>query len=138
MELDTCPFGIGDNNQVSASPPLWVEREKNKWPVYEEYLHYKKAVARNPDMEFLCSDHLWLVSDGGLAGDLGYYGWVIANDSKVIWEGRGRTPGHSHQLDSLRTESSGMLHALTVLAYMLPKKPQTKYILIQSQTKSTY
>ena len=31
VELDTCPFGIDDNNQASVSPPLWVEREKNKW-----------------------------------------------------------------------------------------------------------
>ena len=100
-------------------PPIWEEREKNKWPVYEEYLHYKKAVVRNPDMEFLCSDHLWLVSDGGLTADLGYYGWVIASDSYILYEGKGRVPSNTSQIDSLRSESMGMLHALTVMGKIL-------------------
>ena len=54
------------------------------------------------------------MSDGGLFQDHGYYGWVIANDASIIWEGRGRVPGNHDQFDSLRSESSGFLHALKV------------------------
>ena len=66
-------------------------------------------------MDFTCAPALWIVSDGGLFQDLVYYGWVIANDTSIIWEGRGQVPENNTQFDSLRSERSGFLHALKVV-----------------------
>ena len=87
---------------------------KGTWNKYKSYLGYKKAVSKYPVMELTCAQSLWIVSDGGLFQNHGYYGWVIANDTSIIWEGRGRVPGNHDQFDSLRSESSGFLHALKV------------------------
>eukprot|EP00957_Ditylum_brightwellii_P036478 2762914-Ditylum_brightwellii.AAC.1 len=32
---------------------------------------------------------LWIVADGGLKNGDGYYSWVIAMDTNILWEGRG-------------------------------------------------
>ena len=66
-------------------------------------------------MDFSRAPQLWIVSDGGLCQDIGYYGQFIANDTSIIWEGWGQLPGNNTQFDSLRSESSGFLHDLTVL-----------------------
>ena len=94
---------------------IWESRTKASWLQYQGSLGYKKAVCKYPMIDFTCAPKLWIVSDGGLCRDLGYYGWVIANDTSIIWEGRGQVPENHQQFDSLRYESGGFLHALKVL-----------------------
>ena len=72
-------------------------------------------MSKYPVMDFTFDPSLWIVSDGGLFQDYVYYGWVIANDTSIIWKGRGQVPGNHIQFDSLRSESSGFLHALKVV-----------------------
>ena len=35
------------------------------------------------------ADKIWLVTDGGLNNGDGYFGWVIASNTNILWEGRG-------------------------------------------------
>ena len=65
-------------------------------------------------MEFCCANQLFVVSDGGVSEGLGYYGWVIANPSTIIWEGGGQGPVSAIEMDSLCAESRGLLHAIRV------------------------
>jgi hypothetical protein len=53
--------------------------------------------------------NLYLVSDGGAVDGHGYFGWVIATGTTVLWKGRGGTPGNPNLMESLRTESFGLL-----------------------------
>jgi hypothetical protein len=59
------------------------------------------------------SKTMYLVTDGGAVEGHGYFGWVIATNSKILWRGKGRVPGNRHLMESLRTESVGML-SLTI------------------------
>ena len=72
-------------------------------------------------MYFSCAPQLWIVSDGGLCQDIGYYGWVIANDTSIIWEGRGQVPGNNTQFDllGLKAVDSYMLLQFSSLLFRL-------------------
>jgi hypothetical protein len=59
------------------------------------------------------AEDLFLVTDGGANDGHGYFGWVIATSSEILWRGKGRVPGNRHLMESLRTESVGML-SLTI------------------------
>eukprot|EP00957_Ditylum_brightwellii_P030851 2337603-Ditylum_brightwellii.AAC.1 len=52
---------------------------------------------------------LWLVNGGGIKGQLGYYGWVIATESHILWRGKGHSQGHPELIKFLCLESSGLL-----------------------------
>ena len=80
----------------------------------------------------MSADTLWIVSDGGLDLDQGYYGWVIADATQIIYEGSGKTPGNSTQLDSLRSETFGMFHALTVMTYLITHTNFNNHIILAS------
>ena len=54
--------------------PTWELRTKASWHKYQGYIRYKKAVCKYPVMNFSCAPELWIVSEGGLIQDLGYYG----------------------------------------------------------------
>ena len=56
-----------------------------------------------------------MVSDGGAINGLGYYGWVIASDMKILWEESGQVTGNPEQIDSLRAETHGTLAAVLFL-----------------------
>eukprot|EP00957_Ditylum_brightwellii_P147380 11222249-Ditylum_brightwellii.AAC.1 len=32
------------------------------------------------------ADKIWLVTDGGVAEEGGYFGWVIATETTILWE----------------------------------------------------
>ena len=70
-------------------------------------------------LDLASADTIWIISDGGKDAEIGYYGWVIADSSHILCEGKGHTTGNKEQMDSLRAESSGMLHALTVMVNFL-------------------
>eukprot|EP00978_Attheya_sp_CCMP212_P028536 scaffold98748_cov59-Attheya_sp.AAC.1 len=47
--------------------------------------------------------------DGGAKDGKGYLGWVIATKDTILWKCKGKANGNPHQMESLRTESVGML-----------------------------
>eukprot|EP00957_Ditylum_brightwellii_P064446 4890706-Ditylum_brightwellii.AAC.1 len=55
---------------------------------------------------------IWLVTDGGLNTDNGYFGWVIATDKTIIWKGYEYIQGDAKQMELLRTESVSTLDVL--------------------------
>ena len=57
----------------------------------------------------------YIVTDGGASKTSGYYGWVIASESTILFSGSGRLNCHSTQLQSLRPETTAMLAATTFL-----------------------
>eukprot|EP00957_Ditylum_brightwellii_P134860 10282033-Ditylum_brightwellii.AAC.1 len=58
------------------------------------------------------ADKIWLVTDGGLNNGDGYFGWAIALDTNILWEGRGYVRGNEDLTESLCTK--GMSHLSTV------------------------
>ena len=58
---------------------------------------------------------LWFVTDGGAKDGKGYFGWVIATATQILWRGKGKANGNPHQMESLRTESVGMLSLMRFL-----------------------
>ena len=62
-------------------------------------------------------ENIWLVSDGGLDDATGYFGWVIASDRQILWRNRGHVQGERHLLETLRTESVGLLSMLVFLKH---------------------
>jgi hypothetical protein len=49
------------------------------------------------------------VTDGGPKDSKENFGWVIATVAQILWKGKGKANGNQHQMESLRTESVGML-----------------------------
>eukprot|EP00957_Ditylum_brightwellii_P021028 1584905-Ditylum_brightwellii.AAC.1 len=58
---------------------------------------------------------LWLVTAGGVTDGIGYFGWIIATDSFILWEGHGQPQGHPRHMKSLKAGSSGVLSVLRFL-----------------------
>eukprot|EP00978_Attheya_sp_CCMP212_P033250 scaffold133307_cov46-Attheya_sp.AAC.3 len=64
------------------------------------------------------STSLTFVTDGGATDGHGYFGWVmIATDTHILWQGKSKVLGNPHLMESLRTESVGML-SLTLFSYI--------------------
>eukprot|EP00957_Ditylum_brightwellii_P010317 780044-Ditylum_brightwellii.AAC.1 len=40
--------------------------------------------------------HIWLATDGGMTRPDGYFGWVIATDSHILWRGGGYVQGNGN------------------------------------------
>eukprot|EP00957_Ditylum_brightwellii_P173109 13179082-Ditylum_brightwellii.AAC.1 len=53
-------------------------------------------------------DRIWLVTYGGKADNDEYYGWVLATDSTILWEGKGYVQSNPDLLESQCME--GMSH----------------------------
>ena len=60
-----------------------------------------------------------MVTDGGASSTSGYYGWVLASPSEILYSGSGRLDCHSSQLQSLRPETTAMLACSTFLLHFL-------------------
>ena len=58
---------------------------------------------------------LWIATDGGAKGPLGYFGWVIATDTNILWKGKGQAYSNPDLIESLRAESIGLLAAIRFL-----------------------
>ena len=63
-----------------------------------------------------------LVRNGGQDGTSGYYKWVIASTSQVIYEGKGRLTGIASQLQSLWPELVAYLACTTFLLHYVETK----------------
>eukprot|EP00957_Ditylum_brightwellii_P032536 2465366-Ditylum_brightwellii.AAC.1 len=47
----------------------------------------------------------YYVTDGGADDGIGYFGWVIATDTKIITKGYRQTHGSKHQMKLLQAET---------------------------------
>lgn len=59
--------------------------------------------------------NIWMVIDGGVTDRMGCFGWVIATDSRIIYEHSDITTRNSKQIDSCRAKAEGLLDALQFL-----------------------
>eukprot|EP00957_Ditylum_brightwellii_P207890 15354983-Ditylum_brightwellii.AAC.1 len=59
----------------------------------------------------------YYVTDGGADNRIGYFGWVIATDTKIITKGYGHTHGSEHQMESLRAETYSGIEVFTFLKH---------------------
>ena len=121
-------------NRLTYPAQTWEQQMKHTWTEYQEHLKSYTDINKFIGIEIQSADNLWVVSDGGLDDKQGYYGWVIANSNRILCEGRGLTPGNPEQLDSLRSESAGMLHALTVMSSLATKFHFTGKIILASDS----
>jgi hypothetical protein len=60
---------------------------------------------------------IWLITDGGDTDGNGYYGWVIATDTHILFKGKGLSPGNQELNESLRSESTAYLSVLRFLVH---------------------
>eukprot|EP00957_Ditylum_brightwellii_P195317 14880668-Ditylum_brightwellii.AAC.1 len=62
-----------------------------------------------------CNDNIWIVTDGGKEDTDRYYGWVIATDTTIMWEGKGYVQSKPLLLKTQHTERVGHLAAIVFL-----------------------
>eukprot|EP00957_Ditylum_brightwellii_P180806 13774301-Ditylum_brightwellii.AAC.1 len=62
-------------------------------------------------------DKLWIVTDRGLKQGDGYYDWVIATDTNILWEGRGYAQSDAELVESLCMEVMAYLVGATFLKH---------------------
>ena len=117
LREDTNPQTIpSTNGYVSTLQHTWEQLKQQQWRKYQSILFKFSPVSKYITLDLLSTDTIYIVSDGGVADTEGYYGWVIATSSNIVIEGHGYVPGNPSHIDSLRAESMGMLHALTVIS----------------------
>eukprot|EP00978_Attheya_sp_CCMP212_P006434 scaffold14672_cov61-Attheya_sp.AAC.7 len=74
---------------------------------------------------------IYLVTDGGDTDGNGYFGWVIANDTHILYTGMGLSPGNQELNESLRSESTAYL---SILRFLVHYKNYNK-ITLEASTK---
>ena len=86
---------------LSPSPVPWAVQLTKTWYNFYDTLQRFTTVKKYAELDLLTTDKIWIVLDGGLHDTNGYYGWVIASDNDILYEGNGRVPSNSSQSDSL-------------------------------------
>ena len=120
---------ICTNHQSSRSP---IEETKITSNNFNEYLenntekwethlldNTREIHGKEPDLKtnLQMGKDLFLVSDGGDTDGSGYFGWVIANDTTILCQGNGLSPGNTELNESLRSESTAYLSMLRYLLH---------------------
>ena len=44
---------------------------------------------------------LWCGTDGGAKDGKGYFGWVIATATEILWRGKDKANGNPHQMEKV-------------------------------------
>ena len=91
----------------------WATKHSETWQKYRQLLQHYTQTKKYAELDLFTTTKIWIVSDGGLKQTDGSYGWVIASDTDILYEGKGRVSSNPSKIDSLRVESMGMFHALT-------------------------
>eukprot|EP00957_Ditylum_brightwellii_P028415 2145593-Ditylum_brightwellii.AAC.1 len=60
-------------------------------------------------MHLQMGSELWIATDGGVKGPLGYFRWVIATKTQILWEGHGQSQSNPELVESLQAESTALL-----------------------------
>ena len=90
-----------------TNPPNWSHHLKLNSPLAHPWdLHHQLETT---------GSLILLATDGGAGKGRGYFGWVIASDHQLLWEGTGVIPSHSSQINSLRPEATSRLAVLQFL-----------------------
>eukprot|EP00957_Ditylum_brightwellii_P065420 4962597-Ditylum_brightwellii.AAC.1 len=55
------------------------------------------------------TEDIWIVTDGGVTKEYGYYRFVIATDTTILWKGNGQACRNPQQNKSQQDESVGGL-----------------------------
>eukprot|EP00978_Attheya_sp_CCMP212_P011911 scaffold29619_cov63-Attheya_sp.AAC.6 len=112
--------------QLQSTPKMLYMARKVVLPAWETSLlsclteEKLSITTHNLKQHLEQATNLYLVSDGGATEGHGYFGWVIATGSTVLWNGKGRVQGNTNLMESLRTESVGLL-SLTRFVYHYSK-----------------
>jgi hypothetical protein len=127
---ETCPITDleqGFDEQRFTTPAQTIKQRHSTIPLVQTFEQYKETLPswvqqlismteeQVHDNELLLHELLQIqrslnfVTDGGATEGHGYFGWVIATNSKILWRGKGKVLGNPHLMESLRTESVGML-----------------------------
>lgn len=79
------------------------KKDSTEWEKYAEKLDRWEREMLNGTEEAMLFDAaenlkeemetMWIVSDGSHKDEKGTFGWVIATDTKVIWQSNGRARG---------------------------------------------
>eukprot|EP00957_Ditylum_brightwellii_P030503 2309926-Ditylum_brightwellii.AAC.1 len=85
-------------------------------PIWEKHLVYDNqelfTSTTNLATNIKLGQQLWPAMDGGAKNAYGSFGWVIANNSFKLQEGKGCAYGNQETMQLLRTESAGLLAVL--------------------------
>eukprot|EP00978_Attheya_sp_CCMP212_P007874 scaffold18320_cov37-Attheya_sp.AAC.2 len=121
-----CHHSISSRKSIKATIPIpkpetfedYIEQNAAPWEKHllqdlEEPTDSEISLADN----FKLGKELFLVSDGGDIDGSGYYGWVIANDTHILYKGSGLSPRNQELNESLRSESTGYLAILRFLIH---------------------
>ena len=116
------PAGVINTNIPAYTMPTTFDDYKKTLPEWVQNLinGAKESIAENhiPLHELICTNRfLYFVTDGGATEGHGYFGWVIATHTKILWQGKGKVHGNPHLMESLRTESVSMLAMLLFLLH---------------------
>eukprot|EP00957_Ditylum_brightwellii_P138934 10590203-Ditylum_brightwellii.AAC.1 len=60
---------------------------------------------------------LYYVTDSGADDGIGYFGWIIATDTRIITKEYDQAQGNEHQMESLRAETYGGIAVFTFLKH---------------------
>eukprot|EP00957_Ditylum_brightwellii_P000386 30129-Ditylum_brightwellii.AAC.1 len=60
---------------------------------------------------------IYYVTDGGSNDGIGYFGWVITTDTRIITKGYGQAQRNEHQMESLKAETYGGIAVFTFLKH---------------------
>eukprot|EP00957_Ditylum_brightwellii_P126230 9623181-Ditylum_brightwellii.AAC.1 len=58
------------------------------------------------------TEEIWIVSGGRVKEGFGYFGFVVATGSRILWKGNGQSQGNHNRMKSLCAESSTGLATL--------------------------
>eukprot|EP00957_Ditylum_brightwellii_P159013 12102925-Ditylum_brightwellii.AAC.1 len=65
------------------------------------------------------TEEIWIVLNSRVNGGFGYFGFVVATGSRILWKGNGQSQGNYNQMESLFTENSRGLAALQFLQHIV-------------------
>ena len=98
-----------------------------KWE--QELMQEVNHVLDKEDLRRLLEENtpIYLVTDGGVKDNIGYYGWVIATVIEIVCKVKGHAPGPLKQMESLIAESIVLLLVLCFITqYVNYHKIQVK------------
>eukprot|EP00957_Ditylum_brightwellii_P046355 3518143-Ditylum_brightwellii.AAC.1 len=121
-------------SHIESTPPNDVQKSQIVTQMYKTFREYiatlntweqrllKHVVGKYESYAFLkvhlqLSNDLLVVTDGGKFKDDGYFGWVIATGTTILWEARGYVQSNPELLESLRTEGMSPLALMTFLKH---------------------
>eukprot|EP00957_Ditylum_brightwellii_P151464 11534488-Ditylum_brightwellii.AAC.1 len=118
----TIPKGM--INQTTTIP------KHNTWQQYIDSLQdWERYLLRNLEEKqttygslkvmMQLQEQIYLVTDGGLDNNIGYFRWVVATDQTILWENRGHAQGEKGQIETLRTKSVGLLAIMIFFEHYL-------------------